>query len=131
MSQRDCGQDYGAFNRFSALAGKSRVACPALFAKIFPFSFDANHFYVVRIPAQHRGAFRDRHERRAGDAMDAGGAKDESADLRTAKSCGPDAPTLASSVAEVSARRRWQTSPVTGESAKQPLKPSRAGMPGD
>ena len=70
------------------------------------------------IPAQHRGAFRDRHERRAGDAMDAGGAADESVILRTAKSCGPDAPTLASSVAEVSARRRWQTSPVTGESAK-------------
>jgi hypothetical protein len=37
--------------------------------------------------------------------------------LRTAKSCGPDAPTLASSFAEVSARRRWQESPVTGESA--------------
>jgi hypothetical protein len=62
--------------------------------------------------------------------MDAGGAADESVILRTAKSCGPDAPTLASSVAEVSARRRWQTSPVTGESSKQPLKPSRAGMPG-
>jgi len=31
------------------------------------------------------------------DAMDASGAKDEGADLRTAKSCGPDAPTLASS----------------------------------
>jgi hypothetical protein len=32
------------------------------------------------------------------DAMDAGGAADESAGLRTAKSCGPDAPTLASSL---------------------------------
>jgi hypothetical protein len=31
------------------------------------------------------------------DAMDAGGAKDESVCLRTAKSCGPDAPTPASS----------------------------------
>jgi hypothetical protein len=31
------------------------------------------------------------------DAVDAGGAADESAGLRTAKSCGPDAPTLASS----------------------------------
>jgi hypothetical protein len=30
-------------------------------------------------------------------AVDASGAKDESAILRTAKSCGPDAPTLASS----------------------------------
>jgi hypothetical protein len=27
--------------------------------------------------------------------------------------------------------RRWQESPVTWESAKQPLKPLRAGMPGD
>jgi len=33
----------------------------------------------LAIPAQHRGAFRDRHERRAGDAVDAGGAADESA----------------------------------------------------
>jgi hypothetical protein len=31
------------------------------------------------------------------DAVDAGCASDEGADLRTAKSCGPDAPTLASS----------------------------------
>jgi hypothetical protein len=31
------------------------------------------------------------------DAVDAGGATDESADLRTEKACGPDAPTLASS----------------------------------
>src|ERR1700674_4257823 len=30
------------------------------------------------------------------DAVDAGGASDEGARLRTAKSCGPDAPTLAS-----------------------------------
>jgi len=65
--------------------------------------------------------------------MDASGAADESATLRTAKSCGPDAPTLASSVAEVSARRRWQTSPVTGESAKETAKTiacGNAGCPG-
>jgi hypothetical protein len=37
---------------------------------------------------------------------------------RTAKSCGPDAPTLVSSFAEQSAQRRWQKSPVTGESTK-------------
>jgi hypothetical protein len=42
---------------------------------------------------------RDRHERRVRDAMDASGATDEGACLRTAKSCGPDAPTLASSLA--------------------------------
>ena len=35
------------------------------------FSFDPNHFHVARVPAHTQGAFRDRHERRAGDAMDA------------------------------------------------------------
>jgi hypothetical protein len=49
-----------------------------------------------RHPRPIRGAFRDRHERWARDAVDAGGAFDERAVLRTAKSCGPDAPTLAS-----------------------------------
>ena len=52
------------------------------------------------------------------DAVDARGASDEGIGLRTAKSCGPDASTLASSFAEVSARRRWQKSPITGESTK-------------
>jgi hypothetical protein len=33
----------------------------------------------LAIPAHTQGAFRDRHGRRAGDAMDAGGAADESA----------------------------------------------------
>jgi len=47
------------------------------------------------------------------DAVDAGGAADESADLRTAKSCGPDAPTLASSV------RRWSASDG-GKTARSP-----------
>ena len=46
--------------------------------------------------------------------MDAGGAKDEGAILRTAKSCGPDAPTPESSLREMTCRRRWQKSPVTG-----------------
>jgi hypothetical protein len=32
------------------------------------------------------------------DAVDASGATDESAELRTAKSCGPDTPTLVSSL---------------------------------
>src|ERR1700742_44496 len=51
--------------------------------------------------------------------------------LRTAKSCGPDAPTLASSCAEVSARRWWQQSPVTRESPKETVKTIAQGVPGD
>jgi hypothetical protein len=63
------------------------------------------------------------------DVMDAGGATDESACLRTAKPCGPDTPTLVSS--------RWSDPPATV--AKKPVhrgergisrKPLRAGMPG-
>jgi hypothetical protein len=74
--------------------------------------------------------------------MDAGCAADESAILRTAKSCGPDAPTLASSVAEAMSAltgltRRYPRGDG-GKQARSPgrarnklLKPSRAGMPGD
>ena len=50
--------------------------------------------------------------------------------VRTAKSCGPDAPTLASSFAEQSAKRWWQTSPVTKESTKETVKTIARGMPG-
>jgi hypothetical protein len=57
--------------------------------------------------------------------------KDERRLRRTAKSCGPDAPTLASSFAEVSAGRWWQTSPVTKESAEETVKTIARGMPGD
>jgi hypothetical protein len=64
------------------------------------------------------------------DAMDAGCASDESTSARTAKSCGPDAPTLASSFAGLSAERRWQTSPVTGESAKETVKTIACGNAG-
>jgi hypothetical protein len=45
--------------------------CPAPFAKILPFPFDPNHPHISRHPGPHRGAFRDRHGRRARDAVDA------------------------------------------------------------
>jgi hypothetical protein len=52
-------------------------------------------------------------------------------DPRTAKSCGPDAPTLVSSWRRQLRWRRWQTSPVTEESAKETVKTIARGMPGD
>jgi hypothetical protein len=75
-------------------SGKTANQCPALNRKIFRFTFDPNHFYIHRRPGPHRGAFRDRHGRRAGDAVDAGSAAqtfcaDEALNSRTAKSCGP------------------------------------------
>src|SRR5260370_25553400 len=49
--------------------------------------------------------------------------------MRTAKSCGPDAPTLVSSLQVVTCRRRWQKSPVTGESAEETVKTIAQGRP--
>jgi hypothetical protein len=48
---------------------------------------------------------------------------------RTAKSCGPDAPTLASSRRDFFRRRQRQTSPVAGESTKETVKTIARGMP--
>src|ERR1700720_1996137 len=111
-------------------------------AKIFRYARRANHLYKFAPSHPTRGAYRDRHGRGVGcggrgsvlRAMGSQGGffesvsdqqhADERRFSRTAKSCGPDAPTLASSFAEfksaqpgldktISARRRWQKSPVT------------------
>jgi hypothetical protein len=55
-----------------------------------------NHLHIPRRPAPLRGALRN-VTNVGRDAVDAGGALDGRCWLRTAKSCGPDAPTLASS----------------------------------
>jgi DNA-binding NtrC family response regulator len=65
------------------------------------------------------------------DAVDVDRALRRERERRTEKSCGPDAPTLASSFVELSAKRRWQESPVTEESAKEAVKTIAWGMPGD
>ncbi len=80
--------------------GKSPKTCPAPSRKIFRFAIGANHLPVRRCPVPLRGALRNvtNAER---DAVDADGAEDEQRRMRTAKSCGPDAPTLASSLREV------------------------------
>ena len=99
-------------------------ACPALFtkkSKRFCFVATPNQIYNPRclVPQKGRIAIVTNAER---DAMDAGGASDEGAGLRTAKSCGPDASTLAfksrGSIREVTVTK----SPITGESAKETVK---------
>jgi hypothetical protein len=82
--------------------GNTANQCPAPFAKIFRFTSKANHLHMFRHPGPiQRGV--SRSSRTLGrDAMDAGGAKDESVVLRTAKPCGPDTPTLVSSSREAS-----------------------------
>src|ERR1700694_4149724 len=84
--------------------GQITDSCPAPLRKIFRFSADPNQLYKSLHPVPHRGAFRDRHGRWARDAVDAAAsgariARGRMMLMRTAKSCGPDAPTLASSFA--------------------------------
>src|SRR5260370_26441064 len=94
-------------------------------AKIFSFAPDPNQLYIPRHPVPTEGRWPS--SRTLGrDAVDAGGAKDEGADLRTAKSCGPDASTPASSQ-----RKPFPLATVTkkpdhrGEHENKPLKPLR------
>jgi hypothetical protein len=103
---------------------------PVPSAKICLFPSDPNHLHIPRrlVPSEGRLAIVTNAGR---DAVDADGADNERRLRRTAKPCGPDAPTLVSSVADVSARRWWQESPVTRESAEQAVKTIARGMPGD
>jgi hypothetical protein len=72
------------------------LGCPVLFVEIFLFSFDPNHFYILGRPVPHKGRLEIVTD--AGqDAVDAGRALTNALISRTAKRCGPDAPTLASS----------------------------------
>src|SRR5271166_2899755 len=69
--------------------------------------------YGLRVPPRLKRGDRERHERGVRDAVDANALTDERRNLRTAKPCGPDAPTLASSFVQAPkacARRRWQSS---------------------
>jgi len=70
---------------------------PVLSEKIFPFLSDPNHLHIPRHPGPHKGAFRDRHGRKVGMRWTQAAPRTKALILRTAKSCGPDAPTLASS----------------------------------
>jgi hypothetical protein len=94
--------------------------------------FARNSFIDSPVPA-HRGAFRDRHKRWAGDAVDAAasaqlGLRPEKRRrtmlVRTAKSCGPDAPTLASSW-RATADDGGKRARSPGRARRKPLKPLR------
>src|SRR6476619_3049841 len=90
------------------------VACLPPFAKYFASRFTQISCTSAPVLA-HRGALRNVIN--AGrDAVDAGGAQDECACWRTAKSCGPDTPTLGVKSAEDSA----------GDGSKRARSPGRA-----
>jgi hypothetical protein len=96
------------FRKYSALIGRRSVASSALFRSA-------------------RGAYRHRHERWARNAMDVLALRGERRVKRTAKSCGPDAPTLASSFAGSNSHEATvATKPGhRGRARRKPLKPLR------
>jgi hypothetical protein len=75
----------------------------------------ANHNQPLAHPASMKGRF-GRPSRRVGRGCDGRGWHDRRAwRTRTAKSRGPDLPTLGSSLPVMNGRRRWLSSPDTGE----------------
>jgi hypothetical protein len=75
-----------------------RILVKAPLAKVFRFYRSANHMYVRHIPCPSGGTYRDRHDMWVRDAMDAAALLAEQMLVATAKSRGPGAPTLASSL---------------------------------
>jgi hypothetical protein len=72
------------------------LGCPVPFAEIIPYLAHPNHRYKRAVSSHQEG--RIAIATNAGrDAMDADALLDEQRMKRTAKSCGPDASTLASS----------------------------------
>src|ERR1019366_10358796 len=104
------------------------VFCLVLSAKIFRFALTPNQIYIHHRPVPQRGVAQ--RQRRGAGCGGRGRCCRRAAQTRTEKSCGPDAPTLASSWRKQFRRRRWQTSPVAGESTKETVKTIARGMPG-
>jgi hypothetical protein len=86
-----------AAHQFQSLSGKSANQCPALLRKIFRFTFHPNHLYIYRHPGPHEGRIAIVTDVGHGTRWTQGAPKTRALTLRTAKPCGPDAPTLASS----------------------------------
>jgi hypothetical protein len=109
------------------------MACPAPFAKIFCFAPDPNHFHNSRRPVPQRGVA---HVTNAGrDAVDAAASGEQWRAgrmmlKRTAKSCGSDAPGLASSLRE-EAQATMTTKPGHRGEHEISRKTIARGMPGD
>ena len=99
------------------------IACPALRKNISVFP-KCKSVYIRRRPVPRRGVAQ-RHERGAG-CGGRGSCSRRTRVRRTEKSCGPDAPTLASSFAEAIPRSdggKKARSP--GRARRKPLKPLR------
>ena len=102
------------------------ATCPALIEKIIRFSFHPNQIYRRLVPTPWRGV--SRSSRTLGSECGGRvGVEDEQRSMRTAKSCGPDASTLASSWRDAShhADDGDKKARSPGRVRRKPLKPLR------
>ena len=95
------------------------------------FACRANHLYNLALSRPDKRGVSRSSRTRDGMRWTRRHRKTNDAGLRTAKSCGPDAPTLASSLAETIREATVAKSPVTGESTKEAVKTIARGMPGN
>jgi hypothetical protein len=128
LSSAVVGRDFGprtkVFKTRFVEAVQRDSTCPVPSQKIFRFAADPNQIHNSRHPVPTEGRFAIVTDV-GRDAVDAGGAADESANLRTAKSCGPDAPTLAFKSAGFSADDGDNKARSPGRARRNPLKPLR------
>ena len=111
--------------------GKSLRSCRVAQLKIFRFTFHPNHLHIYRHPAPTpEGRFAIVTNVGRGMRWTQAVLLTRALVSRTAKPCGLDAPTLASSRWKRFHRRWWQTSPVPGESAEETVKTIAQGRPG-
>jgi hypothetical protein len=112
---------------------------PVLFEKIFRFAADPNHFHIPRRPVPQRGVSRSSRTLER-DAVDAGGASDEGTSCgrrsrmvltprRWRQVCGMAMSALTGLTRRADDGDNKARSP--GRVRRKPLKPLRAGMPGD
>jgi hypothetical protein len=104
--------------------GKSANSCPVPSRKIFRFAIDPTRIYIPRHPVPLRGALRERHGRRGGMRWTRRRAR-RAMPMRTAKSCGPDAPTLVSSWRNRNVNDGGKRARSPGRARRKPLKPLR------
>jgi hypothetical protein len=122
----------GAFCQGDGYAGQARVCAGTdlpvvsrpLAKNIWLFRLVETAIEPIPSRAHQEGRTR-RHERGTRDAMDADGAARRAVLSRTAKSCGPDASTPASSLAEIRQGDGDKQARSPGRSRRKPLKPSR------
>src|SRR6185436_18882726 len=90
---------------------------PVCSAEICRFLITPNQWFLTGCPVSIRGAYRDRHERGTG-CGGRGRRARRRCPTRTAKSCGPDAAVLASSLRGDIRAATVAKEPFTGESTK-------------